>query len=66
MGKKSLQIEVLDETEVARTAAILGPSSAAQLALDDAKARRERGEEVILVKHGSMIVVLPTAALIKH
>lgn len=64
MSKKNLKIEVLDEKVVSQTAAILGPFSAAQRALDDAKARRERGQQVILGKHGSMIVVVPTDMII--
>lgn len=63
MGKKPLQIELLDEQVLARTAAIIGPSSAAQRALDDAKARRGRGEEVVLGRHGATILVVPKAAL---
>lgn len=66
MKTKHLRIELLDEEIVERTAKILGPSSAASLALDDARARRERGEEVSLGKQGSMILVFPTSALAKH
>jgi hypothetical protein len=66
MSKKHLKIEVLDEKVVAQTAAILGPFSAAQRALDDAKARRERGQHVILGRHGSVIVVVPTEMVINR
>lgn len=66
MRTKNLRIELLDEEVVARTAKILGPSSAAQLALDDAKARRERGEEVVLARHGATILVVPAAAIVQN
>lgn len=66
MRTKNLQIELLDEEVVGRTAKILGPSSAAQLALDDAKARRERGEAVVLGRHGVTILVVPAAAIIQN
>lgn len=66
MAMKSLQVELLDEEVLELTAKILGPSSAAHLALDDAKLRRQRGEEVVLGMHGATIVVIPTSALVKH
>lgn len=66
MARNSLLVELLDEELQELTAKILGTSSAAHVALDDAKLRRQRGEEVGLGKHGATIVVIPTSALIKH
>ena len=63
---KTMRVELLNEQVLERTAKILGEASAAALALNDAKARRDRGETVVLAKHGRTIVVLPSEALIKH
>lgn len=64
--KKSMSIELLNEKAVERTAAILGQFSAAALALADAKARRERGEDVVLAKHGHSILVVPAGAIVQN
>lgn len=63
MTRKMPPISLLDEEVVARTAKILGPSSAAQLALDDAKARRNAGQKVIFAQSGQSILVIDEAAL---
>ncbi|MFK4705563.1 hypothetical protein ABIC83_002402 [Roseateles asaccharophilus] len=60
---KSAQVEIVDETMLSRVAKILGESSAAHLALEDAKARREAGQDVTIVKSGASILVVPSAAL---
>lgn len=66
VAKKSMSVELLNEQVVERTAAILGQYSAAALALADAKVRRERGEDVVLAKHGHSILVLPASAIVQH
>lgn len=50
-------VEPIEEDVVRRIAAIVGPASAAQRALDDAAARRAVGEEVIFLVAGNAIVV---------
>ena len=56
------QIELIDENVVQQVAKIMGASSAAQKALDDAKARRDRGQEVVFGRYGSSILVVQTNA----
>jgi hypothetical protein len=49
---------LIDEDVLARTALILGESSAAHRAVEDAKARREAGQEVAIVQVGDQLIVL--------
>lgn len=48
----------LSEITLQHLARILGPSSAAQLALDNAAARRAQGQSVAFVRSGASIVVV--------
>lgn len=51
------EVELIDEATVVKTAQILGRKSAAQRALDDASARRSRGEDVIFARRGDVLYV---------
>lgn len=58
-----MKVELVDQKVVEATARIMGASSACQLALDDAKARRERGEDVVFARRGHAILVLPRSSI---
>lgn len=63
MTRKMPPIKPLEEEVVKRLAHILGASSAAQLALNDAKARRDAGQEVLFAQSGQSILVIDAAVL---
>jgi hypothetical protein len=58
-GKAKIKVEPIEESTLERAAKILGSFSAAQLALDDAKERRARGQEVAFYLRGETILVGP-------
>ena len=61
MKKLSRDFREVSEEVLKRLAYIVGPSSAADLALQDAKARRERGEAVAFYTNGKTLLVGPPA-----
>lgn len=58
MSKRAPKVMRVEEDVLRTIAKILGPSSAAQLALDDAKARRERGQAVTFCRSHDTIFVI--------
>ena len=58
-GKAKVRTEPIEEATLERIAKVVGPLSAAQLALDDAAERRKRGEAVAFYLRGETILVGP-------
>lgn len=51
-------LQPVEESLIKRVSFVMGPSSAAQKALNEATERRARGEAVAFAKNGSRIVVV--------
>lgn len=62
--RHEVEVELVDEEVVKTTARIVGPSSAAQMALDDAASRRARGETVVFAKRGSVLFVADKLSIV--
>ena len=63
MAQKKIEVSVYPDDRAERLAHIMGPSSAAAMALVELKKRREAGEDAVLLIAGSMILVGPRPAL---
>lgn len=59
--KQRIEVQAITEQAVQRTAHILGPQSAAALALADAERRRREGQQVAFYRRGNAILVGPPA-----
>lgn len=57
------QLQPVEESLIKRVAFVMGPSSAAQKALNEATVRRACGEAVAFAKSGSYIVVVASNKL---
>ena len=59
MAPRKLKVSIYPDDRAERLAKIMGPSSAAAMALVELKQRRDEGEDAVLLIWGEMILVGP-------